>query len=95
MESADWREWSRPRLEAELEMDGQRLAAEVEAPAPIMVASACICRNGHQPDAEGLIYISPSCQVHGLRNRDAEIQRSSVARPGRRFGLALPKRGQL
>jgi hypothetical protein len=72
MNFGDWRQWSRPRLEAELEMDGQRLVSDDDLPhllevtPPTPCLADCICRNGHKPDEEGLIYTSPSCEVHGL-----------------------------
>jgi hypothetical protein len=31
-------------------------------------ANSCICRNGDDPDDGGLLFISPSCPVHGLRS---------------------------
>jgi hypothetical protein len=67
-------EWSRAQLKAALELDGrgQRLVDEEELakmrkedrpPA----ARGCICTNGHQPDKDGCVFTSPSCEVHNFR----------------------------
>lgn len=34
-----------------------------------VVEKGCICPNGHEPDAQGLIFTSPSCIEHGCRTR--------------------------
>jgi hypothetical protein len=87
MSFGDWRQWSRPRLEAELAMDGQRLVSDEDLPHPLEVTpptpyrADCICGNGHEPDAEGLIYTSPSCEVHGLGTGLLVTGKSTNCRP--------------
>ncbi len=89
MNFGDWRQWSRPRVEAELAIDGlgQRLVSDEDLPHLLEVTppppylADCICRNGHQPDAEGLIYTSPSCEVHGLGTGLVVTGRSTNCRP--------------
>ena len=29
------------------------------------VATTCICRNAHEPDADGFISTDPACRIHG------------------------------
>ena len=52
------------RLDAELELDGQRLVRQ-QGSRP-RVQRECICVGHGEPDAAGMILISPACLVHGL-----------------------------
>lgn len=57
--------WSEAQIDAVVEYD-------VPEPMPAhqaTVRTGCICPNGHQPDANGFVITSPSCQDHGCRSR--------------------------
>jgi len=84
--------WSEAQIEAMLELDGlgQRIVSpdelaemhEQDAPA---VKRGCICPNGHKPDESGLIFTSPSCELHGCRSRFVVMSRltqGSARTPG-------------
>ena len=60
--------WSDAQVEALIELEIARGNPDVRAVETPIIQASCICRNGCQPDAEGLVYVSPCCKVHGLRS---------------------------
>lgn len=66
--------WTVEQLEAMIELDGgdQRVLPPDELP---IVKQQCVCRNGHQPDENGFVYVSPSCMAHGIRSKFVTMSR--------------------
>ena len=70
------KQWSEAQIEAALELDGlgQHILspdelAEMHKQDALAVRKGCICVNQHEPDENGLIFTSPSCELHGCRTR--------------------------
>ena len=57
--------WSEDQIEARIALG---LDCDEVAIAPVS-SESCICRDGAEPNEEGLRFLSPSCPIHGLRSQ--------------------------
>jgi hypothetical protein len=63
--------WSEAEINAVVEYQAPEPTPEHVA----AVKSGCICPNAHQPDMNGIIVTSPSCQEHGCQSRFVPMTR--------------------
>ena len=83
------RDWSDAQIEAMLELEGlgQRIVTPVEQRDSPLVKRGCICPNGHQPDKNGLVVTSPSCELHGYHYSKLMLEPRSTRGPARTVGV--------